>query len=111
MSIITLRKAARLAIVGACLLSTTACVTTTKVAVEQPGDERMSCAEIAAEFKRLDAVVLEGDDNKGVNTANVAAVLLFWPAAVGNYMDADKAQKLVEQRRAHLMTIYRGKGC
>ena len=111
MTIATLRKAARLAIVGALLMSTTACVTTTKVAIEQPGDEAMSCDSIKAEFARLDTVVREGDDNKGVNTANVAAVLLFWPAAVGNYMDADKAQKLVEQRRAHLMTIYRGKNC
>lgn len=111
MTTIIFRKAARLAIVGALLMATTACVTTTKVAIEQPGDEAMSCEAIKAQFAQLDSVVREGDENKGVNTANVAAVLFFWPAAVGNYMDADKAQKLVEQRRAHLMTIYRGKNC
>lgn len=105
------RQVARIVVACTLLMSTAACVTTTKVAVEQPGDESMSCAALSGEFKRLDTVVLEGDENKGVNTANVAAVLFFWPAAVGNYMDADKAQKLVEQRRAHLMTIYRGKGC
>ena len=53
----------------------------------------------------------EADDNKGVNTANVAAVVFFWPAAVGNYMDADKAQDLVDKRRDHLMDIHTDKGC
>jgi hypothetical protein len=87
------------------------CATTTKVATQQPGDESMSCEALKGEFAKLDAVGKEAIDNKGVNTANVAAVLLFWPAAVGNYMDADKAEKLVQERRLHLMTIYRGKSC
>ena len=38
----------------------------------------------------------EASDNKGVNTANVAAAVFFWPAAVGNYMNAADAEKLVE---------------
>jgi len=108
---LSMRRLGGMTLAAILALSTSACVTTTKVAIEQPGDERMSCADINAEFKKLDSVVAEGDENKGVNTANVAAVLFFWPAAVGNYMDADKAQKLVEQRRAHLMGIYRSKGC
>jgi len=87
------------------------CATSTKVSVQQPGDQAMSCEAIKAEFSKLDTVAQEADSNKGVNTANVAAVLFFWPAAVGNYMDADKAQKLVEQRRAHLMSIYNAKSC
>lgn len=87
------------------------CATTTKVATQQPGDEKLSCDALKAEFAKLDSVTQEADANKGVNTANVAAVLFFWPAAVGNYMDADKAQKLVEQRRTHLMGIYKSKTC
>lgn len=97
--------------VAAALLLTAACTTTTKVATVQPGDDQMSCEQLKAEFAKLDGVMQEADGNKGVNAANVAAVLLFWPAAVGNYMDADKAQDLVEKRRAHLMTVYNGKGC
>ena len=92
-------------------VSLSGCVTTTKVATLRPGDEALSCTELTAEFNKLDTVMDEADDNKGVNTANVAAVLLFWPAAVGNYMDADKAEKLVEKRRAHLVQIYNKKGC
>jgi hypothetical protein len=88
-----------------------ACTSTTKVAAVQPQDKKLSCDQLEAEFVKLDSIVEEADDNKGVNTANVAAVLLFWPAAVGNYMDADKAQDLVDKRRTHLMSIYDDKGC
>jgi len=95
----------------ALLLLTSACATTTKVATVQPDDTKMSCEQLKAEFAKLDTVMQEADHNKGVNTANVAAVLFFWPAAVGNYMDADKAEKLVEQRRSHLMEVYKSKSC
>jgi hypothetical protein len=95
---------------SACVLFA-GCATTTKVATQQPGDETMTCEALKGEFAKLDAVGKEAIDNKGVTTANVAAVLFFWPAAVGNYMDADKAEKLVQERRLHLMTIYRGKSC
>ncbi len=88
-----------------------ACTSTTKVSTVQPTDNKLTCSELEAEFAKLDSVMEEADDNKGVNTANVAAVVLFWPAAVGNYMDADKAQDMVEKRRSHLMTIYNDKGC
>ena len=94
---------------GAALLC--ACTTTQKVAVEQPQDLRMSCAEIEAEFDELDTVMEDASGDKGVNTANVAAVLFFWPAAVGNYMNASEAEKLVEKRRAHLMDVYEEKSC
>lgn len=88
-----------------------ACTTTQKVAAIQPMDETLSCPQLKAEFAKLDGITEEADHNKGVNTANVAAVLLFWPAAVGNYMDADSAQKLVEKRRTHLMEIWNSKNC
>ena len=43
----------------------------------QPDDQKMSCEQLETEFTRLDDVMEEGDDNKGVNTANLAAVVLF----------------------------------
>ena len=99
-------KIARVGVTALLVASATACATTTKVAVRQPGDAAMSCDQLKTEFAKLDKVQEEADNNKGVNTANVAAVLLFWPAAVGNYMDADKAEKLMNQRREHLMDIH-----
>lgn len=99
-----------IAIVGT-IAALGACVSTTKISSVQPGDHNLTCSQLENEFAGLESVMEEADDNKGVNTANVAAVLFFWPAAVGNYMDADKAQDLVEKRRSHLMNIYEKKGC
>ena len=93
------------------LLFVTGCTTTEKVAVQQPGDMKLTCEEITEEFASLDAIMEEANENKGVNTANVAAAVFFWPAAVGNYMNASDAEKLVGKRRDHLMTIYTDKGC
>lgn len=87
------------------------CTSTEKVSVVQPGDRDMTCEQLESEFAQLDQVMREAEGNKGVNTANVAAAVFFWPAAVGNYMDADKAEKLVEDRRQHLMSIHQDKGC
>jgi hypothetical protein len=92
-------------------LAVAACTTTEKVAAVQPMDAALSCDQLTAEFAKLDSINKTADSNKGVNTANVAAVLLFWPAAVGNYMDADSAQKLVNERRTHLMGIWNSKNC
>lgn len=88
-----------------------ACTTSEKVSVMQPGDQQLTCEQLETEFAQLEQVKRDAEADQGVNTANVAAVLLFWPAAVGNYMNADQAQKLVEDRRQHLMGIYNDKGC
>lgn len=87
------------------------CTTTEKVAVQQPDDRMLSCAELDSEFAKLDNIMEDAKGDKGVNTANVAAAVFFWPAAVGNYVNAKDAEDLVEKRRAHLMEIYSEKGC
>lgn len=92
-------------------LTAGACTTTEKVNVMQPGDRAMTCTQLRAEFARLDMVKADADSDKGVNGANVAAVLLFWPAAAGNYLNARDAEALVNQRRTHLMAIHNEKQC
>ncbi len=104
-SIITFASAITLAVaIGGC-------TTTQKVATSQLGDENLSCAEIAAQNVKLDQVAETAINHKGVNSANVAAVIFFWPAAVGNYMDADTAEKLIEKRRTKLAEFYAAKHC
>ena len=95
----------------AAALSTAACTTTEKVSVMMPGDRAMTCAQLKEEFAKLDVIKRDADSDKGVNGANVAAVLLFWPAAADNYLNARDAQQLAEQRRTHLMTFYNEKQC
>lgn len=99
------------AVAAAACVILSACATNQKVAVNQLGDEQLTCAQIVAQDRELDAVLAKAQNNKGVSTANVAAVLLFWPAAVGNYMDADKAEELVTQRKSVLANMYAKKNC
>ena len=95
----------------ACAFMASACTTTQKVSPVQPGDKNLSCAQLTAEFNKLDEIKKDADRDGGVNTANVAAVLFFWPAAVGNWMNARDARQLVEDRREHLMKIHESKNC
>lgn len=106
-----MKKIVTTAAMTAAVVLTSACTTTEKVSVMQPGDRAMTCTQLRAEFAKLDAVKADADKDKGVNTANVAAVLLFWPAAAGNYLNARDAQQLVEQRRTHLMGYYNERQC
>lgn len=95
----------------AAALSTAACTTTEKVSVTQPGDRMMTCAQMRDQFAKLDEIKRDGQSDQGVNGANVAAVLFFWPAAVGNYMSARDAMQVAERRHEHLMAIYNEKQC
>ena len=106
-----IRTALALAAASTIALTSTACTTTEKVNVMQPGDQAMTCTQMKSEFARLDTGKADASKDKGVNGANVAAVLLFWPAAAGNYLNARDAENLVNQRRTHLMSIYNSKNC
>ena len=106
-----IRTALALCAASAVAFASSACTTTEKVNVMQPGDQAMTCAALRAEFVKLDEVKADGQSDQGVNGANVAAVLFFWPAAVGNYMSARDALAVAERRHTHLMTIYNSKNC
>ena len=107
----TIRNSLSLAAVAILAVASSACTTTQKVSVMQPGDTAMNCSGLRTEFGKLDAISADADKDKGVNGANVAAVLLFWPAAAGNYLNARDAQQLVSQRRTYLMGLYNEKHC
>ena len=87
------------------------CSHTTKVATTKPTDNQLSCAEINSEFAELDTVLREAKKNKGASGANIAAAVFFWPAAVGNYVDAKDAEELVTERQNNLTALSVKKGC
>lgn len=107
----SIKTSLTVAAVAVLALASSACTTTEKVSIMQPGDTAMNCSGLRAEFNKLDTISADADSDKGVNGANVAAVLLFWPAAAGNYLNARDAQQLVSQRRTYLMTLYNEKRC
>ena len=103
-------KKTLLAVTAAAMILS-ACSHTEKVAVTQPGDTKLSCAEIQTEFDDMERVLREAKKNKGASGANIAAAVFFWPAAVGNYVDAKDAEELVQERQRHLTKIADNKGC
>lgn len=98
------------AIIGVSFLSAS-CATTEKVATRKPTDAKMSCADINSEFADLEKVMKQAKKNKGATGTNIAAAVFFWPAAVGNYLDADNAEELVQERQENLVDLSEKKGC
>ena len=96
---------------AAILCLSSACTTTEKLAAQQPYDLQMNCHQIMAELAHADTVLKDAKDDKGVNVSNVAAVLLFWPAAVGNYINADKSEDMALARRQNLSFLAQRQGC
>lgn len=87
------------------------CSHTKKVATTKPTDSQLTCEEINTEFAELDTVMAQAKKNKGASGANIAAVVFFWPAAVGNYVDAKDAEGLVKERQNNLTALSVKKGC
>lgn len=88
-----------------------ACSSTEKVATVKPTDSKLTCEQISQEFDDLEKVMKQAKKNKGASGTNIAAAIFFWPAAVGNYLDADNAEELVEERRVRLVELSEEKGC
>jgi len=88
-----------------------ACSHTEKVATVKPTDSKMSCADINKEFTDLEKVMKQAKKNKGASGTNIAAAVFFWPAAVGNYLDAENAEELVQERQENLVALSQQKGC
>lgn len=96
---------------SAAMLAAGACTTTEKVSVTQPGDRMLTCAQLKDQFAELDTIRRDGQRDQGVNVANAAAVVLFWPAIAGNYLSARDAMQLADDRKEHLMQFYNEKNC
>jgi hypothetical protein len=95
----------------AAMLTASACTTTEKVSVTQPGDRLLTCSELRDQFAQLDGITKDAQRDQGVNVANAAALVLFWPAIAGNYLSARDARQLAEDRKTHLMKYYTEKSC
>lgn len=104
-----MKKISALALVAVTGLS--ACVSPEVVARTQTGDRQMSCEQISSELTQLDAIRAEAHKGKSASGQNVAAVLLFWPAAIGNYANANQAEKAANERNEVLVELAAQKRC
>lgn len=88
-----------------------ACVNPERVAERTVEDNQMSCQDIANELGQIKAIRAEADKGTGLSGANVAAAILFWPAAIGNYANAQEALEAADRRESVLIDLAQKKSC
>jgi hypothetical protein len=85
------------------------CATSPKIKPVRIGDNELTKEQLIAEIQKLDESQKMVESNKGVTGTNVASVLFWWPGLLYTYYDAGEANRLIEQRRAHLTMLYNQK--
>jgi len=87
-----------------------ACASPTVIQTMKPGDTGLSCAQLQNEYSDAERYKKEAEGEKGVTGGN-AARLLFWPAIVGTYMNANEAISAAENRKVHLVNMMAQQKC
>lgn len=92
-------------------VSTVGCATPHVVQSRQAGDESLTCQQIKSQYQAAAKYETEARDERGVTGKNVAAVVLFWPALIGTYMNTEDAIKAARERQTILADLSTKKGC
>ena len=93
------------------VLVVSGCATPTVVQTQQVSDYNLNCSQLDQAMAETDRYKQDASKEKGMTGTNVAAAILFWPAIVGTYMNSNEAIAAADNRRNHLMGIYREKKC
>jgi len=95
-------------IAGAVVLA--GCASPTVVQSVKPNDVGLNCEQLKNEFTEAEKFKAEAGSEKGVTGGN-ALRLLFWPAIIGTYMNANEAIAAADNRKVHLANIMSQKNC
>ncbi len=87
------------------------CATSQKIAPVQPGDNRLSCSQLQAEFRKLDLAQDDVRSKQGMTGTNVAAAIFWLPGLYYTFYDASQALEAISDRRTHLTAIFNEKDC
>jgi hypothetical protein len=93
------------------LFAVAGCATPHVVESAKSSDSTLDCTQIAGEMRQADRFKKEAQKEKGMTSTNVAAALLFWPAMIGTYSNANEAIAAADLRKVNLMGIFNQKGC
>lgn len=88
-----------------------ACATPHVVETRKTTDTQLSCVQLKAEIEESKNFEKKARDERKVNSKNVAAAVLFWPALVATYSNTEEAINAAKERQANLVDIYQKKGC
>lgn len=97
-----------------CLISAivlAGCATPQVVSVRQPGDDKLSCAQIKDQFAAAEKFEKDARSERGVTGTNVAAALFFLPGLIATYMNTEDAMKAARDRQDVLARLHSSKGC
>ena len=92
------------------LLVVVGCASPTVVQSVKPGDAGLSCAQLQNEYADAERFKKEAAAEKGVTGGNVARVL-FWPAIIGTYMNANEAIAAADNRMVNLNNLMSKANC
>lgn len=73
------------------------------------GDDRKTCAQLNQEIENCSKSKKELESEKGFTGKNVTAALFFWPALIATHSNVNDAVKALDDRKNHLMDIYKKK--
>ena len=92
------------------VLVLTACATPTVIQPVKPGDSGLTCAQLQNEYSDAQRFRDEADREKGMTGGNVARAILFWPAILGSFSNANEAISAADSRKVHLANLMNQKG-
>lgn len=97
-------------VLGVALL-VSGCVSPEVVQTNSVNDNAMSCEQIKVQLTQLEEIRTEAQKGKTVSGQNVAAAILFWPAVIGNFSNAQQALEAANKRNEVLVALANQKGC
>ena len=95
----------------AAVISLSACVSPDVVQTNSINDDALTCGQIQQQIGQLEQIRSEAKKGKTASGANVAAAILFWPAVIGNYANANEALEAANKRQEVLVALYKRKRC
>lgn len=95
----------------ASILILSGCATPTVVQTVKPGDNGLTCSQMQNEYADMQKFKAAADKEKGMTGGNVARAILFWPAILGTFSNANEAIAAAETRKVHLANIMNQNGC
>lgn len=95
----------------ATILAVSGCVSPEVVQTRTVADADMSCSQIRTELAQLEQIRSEAREGKTASGKNIAAGILFWPALLGNYANAQEATEAANKRQEVLVGLSQQKRC
>ena len=87
------------------------CAKPTVVNIVLPGDDELNCEQLESEVAESQKIKREAEYVKEGTGANMARVVLFWPAWAQTLHNADVAIMAANDRIYHLFNIMKKKRC